>query len=66
MSITPLLAAILITFTLADAFFGASAISHLRANALPGWRAPKVAIAVYLALTLLFLGLAAVSLFALP
>ncbi|MBI4132138.1 MAG: hypothetical protein HY474_00730 [Candidatus Sungbacteria bacterium] len=54
-----------IAFTAAHAFFSAAAIYHLRSYTLPGWSAPKIVIPAYLALSLLFLGLALAALFSL-
>ena len=45
-------------FVAADAFFAASVMYHLRKYSLPGWGAAKIIPPLYLALSLLFLGLA--------
>ena len=55
-----------IAFVAADAFFSAAVIYHLRTFTLPGWSAPRVVIPVYIALALLFVGLALRAFFRIP
>lgn len=55
-----------IVFMAIDAFFSAAVIHHLRSYTLQGWRAPKIVIPAYLALAVLFLGLALYSLARIP
>ena len=53
------LIAFFIAFTAAVAFFASAVIYHLWQYTLPGWSAPKIVVPAYLALLLVFLGLAA-------
>lgn len=59
---TPLLL-ILILAAAINVFFGAAVIYHLWKYTLPGWKAVKIVVPAYLALWLIFLGLALYSLF---
>ncbi|MBI4132516.1 MAG: hypothetical protein HY473_00245 [Candidatus Sungbacteria bacterium] len=54
----PALLVFFVVFVAADAFFAASVMYHLRKYSLPGWGAAKIVPPLYLALSLLFLGLA--------
>lgn len=47
----------------ADAFLSAAVVYHLWKYTLPGWTAVKIIVPAYLALALLFFGLALYSLF---
>lgn len=61
-----LLTACLVAFLAAETFFSAAVIHHLRSYTLPDWTAPRIVIPSFLALLLLFLGLAVYSLLRLP
>ncbi len=60
------LLAFFFAFIAADVFLSAAVIYHLLHYTLPGWTAPKIVIPAYLVLTLVFLGLALVSLLRIP
>lgn len=61
-----ILLTLLIVFVATDAFFSGAVIYHLSKFTLPGWDAAKIVIPIYLALALLFLGLALYSLLQIP
>lgn len=54
---------VLAVFTLADAYLSAAVIYHLSRYTLPTWRAARLVVSLYLALSLIFFGFALVALF---
>jgi len=60
------LAALGVVFIAVAGIIGAAVIYHLRQYTLPGWNAGRIAIALYLALALVCIGIVVQSLLAIP